>query len=104
MPKTRRSRSARHHNARDPLGTWRDGAGLGDLILKESRLQRTQFEVSPSEELQKTRWVRVERRAVTMLMSAVTSIREELVATKSLTPLKICKLMTVYREDCKRSK
>ena len=67
--------------------------------VKLRPLQRTQYEVVANEELRKTRWVRVERRAVSMMMSAVPgSIREELVATKSLTPLKIvCKLMTVYQ-------
>ena len=67
--------------------------------VKLRPLQRTQYEVVANEELRKTRWVRVERRAVSMVMSAVPgSIRGELVATKSLTPLKIvCKLMTVYQ-------
>ena len=67
--------------------------------VKLRPLQRSMFEASPSSELRKTKWVRVERRAVTMMMSAVpASIKDELVATKSLSPLKIItKLMTIYQ-------
>ena len=67
--------------------------------MKLRPLQRTTFEATPDEELRKNKWVRVERRAVTMMMAAVPqSIREELVATRSLTPLRIVtKLMTIYQ-------
>ena len=67
--------------------------------VKLRPLQRTTFEATPDEELKKKKWVRVERRAVTMMMGAVPqSIKDELVATKSLTPLKIvAKLMTIYQ-------
>ena len=63
--------------------------------VKLRPLQRSMFEASPSSELRN----RVERRAVTMMMSAVpASIKDELVATKSLSPLKIItKLMTIYQ-------
>ena len=67
--------------------------------VKLRPLQRSTFEATPDEELKKKKWVRVERRAVTMMMGAVPqSIKDELVATKSLTPLKIvAKLMTIYQ-------
>lgn len=67
--------------------------------VKLRPLQRTSFEIEASEELKKTKWVRVERRAVSMLMDAIpTGVREELVATKSLSPVKvIAKLMTIYQ-------
>ena len=67
--------------------------------VKLRPLQRTSFEIEASEELKKTRWVRVEHRAVSMLMEAIpTAVQEELVATKSLSPLKvIAKLMTIYQ-------
>ena len=39
--------------------------------VKLRPLQRTTFEAAPDEELKKKKWVRVERRAVTMMMGAV---------------------------------
>lgn len=67
--------------------------------VKLRPLQRTSFEIEASEELKKTKWVRVERRAVSMLMDAIpTGVREELISTKSLSPVKvIAKLMTIYQ-------
>ena len=67
--------------------------------VKLRPIQRTTFEANPSDELKKEKWVRVERRAVTMLLSAIPGgVKEELVATKSLTPLRIlAKLMALYQ-------
>ena len=58
--------------------------------VKLRPIQRTNFEANPSDELKKEKWVRVERRAG--------GVKEELVATKSLTPLRIlAKLMSLYQ-------
>ena len=67
--------------------------------VKLRPIQRTNFEANPSDELKKEKWVRVERRAVTMMLAAIPSgVKEELVATKSLTPLRIlAKLMSLYQ-------
>ena len=55
--------------------------------------------LAEANELVKKKWVRVERRAVSMMLTAIpTGVREELVATKSLTPLKVlAKLMSIYQ-------
>ena len=62
-------------------------------------IQRTTFTIEPSAELKKVKWTRVEKRAISMMLTAVPStVKEELVATRSLTPLRlVSKLMVLYQ-------
>eukprot|EP00434_Breviolum_minutum_P006947 symbB.v1.2.006133.t1/scaffold365.1/size219215/8 len=73
-----------------------------DWYLKHLQLQpleRIHHEPMPSEELEKAKWSRLERRASTMLLMAIPEgQREELISSKKLTALKIiCYLLTVYQ-------
>ena len=64
-----------------------------------SPLDRVSHRPSPSEELSGAKWMRLERRASSLLLAAIPEgQREEMVATKNLTPLSmITKLMTIYQ-------
>ena len=64
-----------------------------------SPLDRLTHEVKPSTELAKSKWTRLERRAAGLLMAAIpTSIREEVVSTRSVTVMGILtRLFTVYQ-------
>lgn len=66
--------------------------------LKLPPIERVSHEASPSEEFQ-AKWVRLERRVSSMLLMAVPqTVREELVASKRMTALKIlCQLMVQYQ-------
>ena len=88
----------------DSSGQW------WELVVDEARkwyshyihlrpLQRATCAIEPSLELQKLKWVRVEKRAISMMLAAVpTSVKEELVATRALSPLRlVSKLMVLYQ-------
>ena len=88
----------------DSSGQW------WELVVDEARkwyshyihlrpLQRATCVIEPSLELQKPKWVRVEKRAISMMLAAVpTSVKEELVATRALSPLRlVSKLMVLYQ-------
>ena len=64
-----------------------------------SPLDRVSHRPSPSDELAGMKWMRLERRASSLLLAAIPEgQREEMVATKNLTPLSmITKLMTIYQ-------
>ena len=64
-----------------------------------SPLQRLTHEVVPSDEISKTKWARLERRAAGLLMAAIPSnIREEIVSTRSVNAMGILtRLFTVYQ-------
>ena len=81
-----------------------------NLILEESKkwymvhqslgpMDRLTHEPSPSPELKDVRWGRLERRATSLLLSALPpSHREEMIATKTLSPLGIIsKLMVIFQ-------
>ena len=56
--------------------------------IKLRPIQRASSKIEPSAELQKPKWARVEKRAISMLLSSVpTTVKEELVATRTLSPL-----------------
>jgi len=67
--------------------------------VKLRPLQKATFSIQPSEELKKLKRTRVDCRATSMLMAAIPSgAKEELISTKSLSPMKIVsKLMTPYQ-------
>ena len=88
----------------DSSGQW------WELVVDEARkwyshyihlrpLQRATCVIEPSLELQKPKWVRVEKRAISMMLAAApTSVKEELVATRALSPLRlVSKLMVLYQ-------
>ena len=88
----------------DSSGQW------WELVVGEARqwynkyiqlrpLQRTTYTIEPWAELKKVKWTRVEKRAISMMLTAVlTTVKEELVATRSLTPLRLLsKLMVLYQ-------
>ena len=62
-------------------------------------LERVAHEPVPSAKLSNAKWSRLERRASTMMLAAMpTSQREELIAAKKLSALKIlCHVMTAYQ-------
>ena len=64
-----------------------------------SPLQRLTHEVVPSEEISKSKWSRLERRAAGLLMAAIPSnIREEIVSTRSVNAMGILtRPFTVYQ-------
>ena len=66
--------------------------------LRLPPIERVSHEASPSEELNQARWTRLERRVSSMLLMAVPqTVREEPVASKRMTALKIlCQLMVQY--------
>ena len=67
--------------------------------LRLQPLDRVTHDPTPSSDLTQPRWGRLERRASTMLLSAIPQgLREELVASKRLSALKIvCQLMILYQ-------
>ena len=67
--------------------------------IKLRPIQRASSKIEPSAELQKPKWARVEKRAISMLLSSVpTTVKEELVATRTLSPLGlVSKLMVLYQ-------
>ena len=67
--------------------------------LRLQPLDRVSHEPKPSAQLSQQKWVRLERRASSMLlMSVPQSLREELVSTKRVSALSIiCHLMTLYQ-------
>ena len=67
--------------------------------LKLPPIDRVSHDASPSEELNQAKWARLERRVSSMLLMAVPqTVREELVASKRMTALKIlCQLMVQYQ-------
>ena len=86
----------------DSSGEW------WELVVSEARawykqyiklrpIQRASSKIEPSAELQKPKWARVEKRAISMLLSSVpTTVKEELVATRTLSPLGlVSKLMVL---------
>ena len=88
----------------DSSGEW------WELVVSEARawykqyiklrpIQRASSKIEPSAELQKPKWARVEKRAISMLLSSVpTTVKEELVATRTLSPLGlVSKLMVLYQ-------
>ena len=62
-------------------------------------LQRASFVPEPSESLKQSKWSRVEKRAVSLLLTALpVQVRQELVSSRSLTALKmITRLFTLYQ-------
>ena len=89
----------------DSSGQW------WELVVDEARkwyshyihlrpLQRATCVIEPSLELQKPKWVRVEKHAISMMLAAVpTSVKEELVATRALSPLGlVSKLMVANNQ------
>ena len=66
---------------------------------KLSPLDRVSHRPLPSSELAEGRWMRLERRATSLLLSALPELqKEEMVTTKNLTPLSmITRLMTIYQ-------
>ncbi len=64
-----------------------------------SPLDRVSHKPKPSENLAEAKWMRLERRASSLLLSALPDIqKEEMVATKNLTPLSmVTRLMTIYQ-------
>ena len=66
---------------------------------KLSPLDRVSHRPLPSPELAEGRWMRLERRATSLLLSALPELqKEEMVTTKNLTPLSmITRLMTIYQ-------
>ena len=62
-------------------------------------MDRIHHDATPSKELEHPRWLRLERRASTMLLQAVPEAqREELVSAKRLTALKVvCHLLMTYQ-------
>ena len=64
-----------------------------------SPLDRVSHRPLPSPELADGRWMRLERRATSLLLSALPELqKEEMVATKNLTPLSmVTRLMTIYQ-------
>ena len=75
-------------------------AEASDWYLKHLQpLDRINHEPKPSEDLNKAKWSRLERRASTMLLMALPEgQREELISSKRLTALKIvCQLLTAYQ-------
>ena len=67
--------------------------------LQLQPLERVAHEPSPSSDLTVTKWVRLERRASTLLLMAIPpDQREELISAKRLTAMKIvCHLMVLYQ-------
>ena len=67
---------------------------LPDWVLRHQHhiqlrpIQRATYKIEPSAELRKTRWAPVEKRAISMLLASTpTNVKEELVATRTLSPL-----------------
>ena len=88
----------------DSSGEW------WELVVSEARswykqyiklrpIQRAASKIEPSAELQKPKWARVEKRAISMLLSSVpATVKEELVATRALSPLGlVSELMVLYQ-------
>ena len=69
--------------------------------MRMSPMDRIHHDAAPSRELEDPRWLRLERRASTMLLQAVPEAqREELVSAKRLTALKVvCHLLMIYLEN-----
>ena len=77
----------------DSSGEW------WELVVGEARrwysqyiqlrpIQRATYKIEPSAELRKTRWARVEKRAISMPLASVpTNVKKELLATRTLSPL-----------------
>ena len=67
--------------------------------LQQQPLDRAAHDPSPSKELTVGKWVRLERRASTLLLMAIPGEqREELISAKRLTAMKIiCHLMVLYQ-------
>ena len=76
-----------------------EARGWYDVHQSLSPLERVSHKPSPSERLQETRWSRLERRASSLLLASLPdSQKEEMVATKNLTPLAmVARLMVVYQ-------
>ena len=70
-----------------------------DFHMKKTPLERLSHHPTPSPDLAKKKWVRLEKRASTMLLMGIPETqREELIATKSITAKGIiCRLLTVYQ-------
>ncbi len=70
-----------------------------DAHVQKTPLERLAHEPGPSLELSKKKWGRLEKRASTMLMMGIPeSQREEMVATKQTSAMKIvCRLLTIYQ-------
>ena len=70
-----------------------------DAHVSKTPLERLAHEPEPSKELSQKKWSRLEKRASTMLMMGIPeSQREEMVATKQTSAMKIvCRLLTIYQ-------
>jgi len=70
-----------------------------DAHVKKTPLERLAHDPEPSDELSKKKWGRLEKRASTMLLMSIPEAqREEMVATKQTSAMKIvCKLLTIYQ-------
>ena len=78
---------------------WQEANQWYTEHLSLTPLQRLSHEVQPSAELAQAKWVRLERRAAGMLMSALPQmVKEEVVSTRSVSALGILtKLLVMYQ-------
>ena len=77
----------------------REARAWYDSHVKKSPVERLTHEPEPSSQLAQKRWGRLEKRASTMLLMGIPETqREEMVATKQTSAMKIvCRLLTVYQ-------